>query len=248
MSDRIAFVAGASGSLGPTLCRSLAAEGFSVVAHAHSNGGAVDGIVDSLDGDHLAVVGELASDDGPSEPVSRAIERFGRVDVLVNAAHPPWRSAAQVADLSLGDLSDQLTGVVTHAAVCRDVLPSMRSSGGGRIVFVAGALMRRPAAGFSAYGAAKAAAATLTRYIALEEGRYGITANIVAPGRIVDPNEPEDIPPDKQQLAEELRRRLALGAFPSPDDVANTIVSLVRHEGRALTGQTVWVTGGEPIE
>ena len=82
----------------------------------------------------------------------------------------------------------------------------------------------------------------------MEEGKYGITANVVAPGRVVDPDEPDDIPPDKRQLAEELQRRLALGAFPSPDDVANTIISLVRPEGRALTGQTIWVTGGEPIE
>ena len=248
MSARVAFVAGASGNLGPTLCRSLAAEGLSVTAHAHSNREAVDGIVGSLDGDHLAVTGDLSSNKGPSDPVRAALDRFGRVDVLVNAAHPPWHSAAHVADMSLDDLRDQLSGVVAHAAVCRDVLPAMRSSGHGRIVFVAGALMRRPAAGFAAYGAAKAAAATLTRYIALEEGRHGITANIVAPGRIVDPNEPEDVPPDKLQLAEELQRRLALGTFPSPEDIADTIISLVRPEGRALTGQTIWVTGGEPIE
>ncbi len=248
MVARTAFVAGASGSLGPAICRALAADGLSLAVHARSNRAVAERIVDELDGDHLALSGALDPDDGPSAPVRAAIERFGRIDVLVNAAHPPLGAITAVGELSLDELDRQLSGVRVHAALCRDVLPSMRSNRQGRIVLVSGALMRRPAPGFAAYGAAKAAAATLTRYIALEEGRHGVTANIVAPGRVVDPDEPDDLNSEQRRLAEDLERRLALGGFPSPDDVAAAVATLARPGAGAVTGQTIWITGGEPID
>lgn len=248
MERRTAFVAGATGKLGPAICRALASDGLALAVHAHSNASAATRVVDELAGDHLAVSGELASADGPSAPVRAALEHFGRVDVLVNAAHPPLGAIAPVGELDLAEFEAQLAGVLAHAALCRDVLPSMRANGDGRIVLVAGALMRRPAPGFAAYGAAKAAATTLTRYVALEEGRHGVTANIVAPGRVVDPDRPTQLTPEQQALTADLERRLALGAFPTPDDVAHAVASLVRPEGRAVTGQTIWITGGEPID
>ena len=88
-------------------------------------------------------------------------------------------------------LREQLGAVELHAALCARAIPAMRAAGWGRIVYVSGALMARPARGFGAYGAAKAAATVLTRYVALEEGESGITANIVAPGRVVDPSDDE---------------------------------------------------------
>lgn len=245
--SRVAFIAGATGALGTAICNELAAAGMSVVVHAHSNSAAATTIAEQLPGDHLAVTGELMSNAEPSAPVQQALATFGRIDVVVNAAHPRLETSSPVATTSASDLQTHLDGVVMHASLCRDVVPTMRAQGNGRIVFVAGALMQRPAAGFGAYGAAKAAAATLTRYVALEEGRHGITANIVALGRVVDDELDEDLSHEKQHLASQLAARLALGSFPSSSDVARVISMLVQPAADAITGQTIWVTGGEPI-
>jgi NAD(P)-dependent dehydrogenase (short-subunit alcohol dehydrogenase family) len=165
--------------------------------------------------------------------------------VLVNASHasmPPTR----FVDLTDDQLSSQLDSVRGHAFLCRRALPGMRERGWGRIVYVSGALMSRPAPGFSAYGAAKSAATTLTRYIALENGDAGITANIVAPGRVIDPEDDTPLTPPMQALAERLLERMALD-FPDADDVAGVVETLVGPRSGPITGQTLWVTGGEPI-
>lgn len=243
----VAFVAGASGNLGGAICRELADAGVSLAVHSHTSSARAAALAESLPNRNVAVTGELVSEGRPSEPVKVALEAFGRIDVIVNAAHPRLDTWARVGDTSLADLNTHLSGVTAHASLCRDILPSMRANGFGRIVYVAGALMRRPAPGFGAYGAAKAAAATLTRFIALEEGKNGITANIVAPGRVVDPDSTEDPSTDKRELAAELRGRMALASFPTSIEVARIIRTLIQPAYDVITGQTVWVTGGEPI-
>jgi NAD(P)-dependent dehydrogenase (short-subunit alcohol dehydrogenase family) len=167
--------------------------------------------------------------------------------VLVNAAHPAGGQAAPVGDLDPAELERQLGGVRAHHLLCRAALPAMRAAGFGRIVLISGALMARPAAGMGAYGAAKAAATALTRFLALEEGRHGITANIVAPGRVAEAGEPEPEDPALRALSARLRERMALSRFPSADDVAGTVVALTLPSFSPVTGQVVWVTGGEPI-
>jgi NAD(P)-dependent dehydrogenase (short-subunit alcohol dehydrogenase family) len=171
----------------------------------------------------------------------------GPVTVLVNAADPGDTTAARVAELAPAQLDRHLAGVRAHHLLCARGIPAMREEGFGRIVFVSGALMARPAPGLGAFGAAKAAASTLTRYVALEEGRHGITANVVAPGRIVAPDEPEPSAPHLRALAARLLERMALERFPTYAEVAGAIVALALPSLSPVTGQTLWVTGGEPI-
>jgi NAD(P)-dependent dehydrogenase (short-subunit alcohol dehydrogenase family) len=175
------------------------------------------------------------------------MESAGGADILVNAAHPAT-GGATVGDLDPALLQAHLSAVVLHAELTALVLPAMRTKQWGRIVYVAGALMARLYPGMGAYGAAKAAGSVLTRCVALEEGRNGITANIVAPGRVVDPDQEQGpLDPKWQALADRLLERAALGAFPSPADVAEAVLALVLPRAAAITGQTIWVTGGEPI-
>ncbi|GAB6896971.1 SDR family NAD(P)-dependent oxidoreductase [Kineosporia succinea] len=194
---------------------------------------------------HLAVGADLTAPGAVEALVATVEEALGPVAVLVNAAHPGLSAPVPMADPDPGALAGQLAAVAAHAALCARVVPGMRKAGNGRVVYLSGALMARPAPGFGYYGAAKAAATTLTRYLALEEGTHGITANIVAPGRVVDPGEPEDLTPEQADLSERLLQRMALGVFPSPADIARAVVTLV--ESPAVTGQTLWLTGGEPI-
>ena len=245
LAGRTAFVAGATGPVGRAVVAALAAAGVRVGVHHRTGGAAAQELVEDLPGELVAVGADLTEPAALDAAVRAVEDRFGPVGVLVNAAHPRPPAPATVAATSAADLADQLAGVQVHAALLVRVVPGMRAQGFGRIVYVSGALMARPAPGHGAYGAAKAAASVLTRYTALEEGCHGITANVVAPGRVVDPGLEEPLDPEQADLSRRLLERMALPTFPTPQEVADVVLALLASP--AVTGQTVWVAGGEPI-
>lgn len=247
MAGMSALVAGATGPIGRATARRLAAAGASVAVHCRNNMAAARELADSLPGASVAVAADLTDPAALNEAVGTVEAALGPIAVVVNAAHAPFPGACTIADLDLALLQEQLAGVLGHAALCRRVVPGMRGTGRGRIIYVSGALAARPAAGFGAYGAAKSAAATLTKYLALEEGRFGITANVVAPGRVVEEADAAEMDQAMSGLAQQLRGQLALNDFPSPEDVADVISMFAGPASDAVTGQVVWVTGGEPI-
>jgi NAD(P)-dependent dehydrogenase (short-subunit alcohol dehydrogenase family) len=246
LSGRVAFVAGATGTLGRAIAAELAALGATVVLHFRSDRAAAVALAASLPGEHPVVQADLDDPAALEAAVAEAEALAGPVLVLVNTAHA-GHGIVPVAELTPAQLDAQFASVKLHAALIARVVPGMRAAGWGRVVYISGALMARPHPGFGMYGAAKSAAAALTRYLAIEEGRNGITANVVAPGRVVDPAVETELDPERQALSDRLLERTALGAFPSPLDVAQVVSMLVGPGSGALTGQTMWVTGGEPI-
>lgn len=244
-SADVALVAGGTGPIGRAVATALATRGLRVAVHGRTRLTRAQELIDRLPGEHLAVGGDL-TDPAALDAAVGAVERaLGPVAVLVNAAHPGLAEPTRVADGNRDDLERQLAAVSAHAQLCARVVPGMRTLGRGRVVYVSGALMSRPAVGFGAYGAAKAAATVLTRYLAMEEGRHGITANIVAPGRVVDPDDRTPLTPEQHALSAKLLERMALPSFARAQDVADAVTALV--ESPALTGQVLWLTGGEPI-
>jgi NAD(P)-dependent dehydrogenase (short-subunit alcohol dehydrogenase family) len=234
----VALLAGATGPIGRAICSALAADGARVAGLSRSG--------TPVDDSALDLVCDVEDPEAIDAAVAEVESRLGPVEILVNSSHPRATGSAPVASTAPSVLEQQLRAVSAHAALCARVVPGMRRAGAGRIVYVSGALMARPAAGHGAYGAAKAAASTLTRFLAVEEGRAGITANVVAPGRVVEAGETDDdLDPAQADLARRLREQLALADFPTPEDVARAVALLVASP--ALTAQTIWVTGGEPI-
>ncbi len=246
-AGRVALVVGGTGTVGAHVCTQLAASGVAVAVHFRSNERAARAIAAEIGSRAMTVQADLADATAVDELFRAVTDRFGPPDILVNTVHDAPSTIAVVADAAPEAFESHLRAAAVHARLCARAIPAMRSASWGRIVYVAGALMSRPHPGFAAYGAAKAAASVITRYVALEEGRNGITANIVAPGRIVDPDEPEDLEEGWSELAEQLLERTALGRFPTPAQVAAAIVSLAGPGTDAITGQTIWITGGEPI-
>jgi NAD(P)-dependent dehydrogenase (short-subunit alcohol dehydrogenase family) len=245
LNDRVALVVGGTGPIGRATARLLAARGARVALLYRSSVEAAQTLVAEL-GASRAVA--LRADAGDRDELDAALESvrqtFGAPAIVVNTAHPHQHPVA-VADATMEQVRIELDAVAAHAGLCASVVPDMRAAGYGRIVYVSGALMSRAVPGFGLYGASKAAATTLTRYMALEEGRHGILAGIVAPGRVLDPGDDPEPTPEMAEAARQLLARMALPAFPTPDQVAHEILTLVHSE--SLTGQVLWVTGGEPI-
>lgn len=173
--------------------------------------------------------------------VFAAVKRdFGSIDILVNNA-ATLDHVAQIEqqndDLWERDLRVNLTGAYNCT---KAVWPYMREQGWGRLVFMASVAATLGGFGQASYAATKAAVMGLGKSMALEGSRFGITANVVAPGVIAT----EAWKMTDAKMRDRMVLRTAQRSAGEPDDVANTIVFLCSPEARYITGQVITVAGG----
>jgi NAD(P)-dependent dehydrogenase (short-subunit alcohol dehydrogenase family) len=251
LDKHAALVCGATGHIGSAVARVLAEAGASVGVHyLHKRARALE-LAGQLPGEqaHTAVMGDLSDPASAQQVFAQAAEKLGAAPTVVIDAAYPSQPPRYVRDLTDDYLEWHLNGLRTPVNVCRAALPGMREAGWGRIVLISGALAWRPFPGFSMYAAAKAGAAAFARTLALEEGRDGITVNILALGRIEHRTGERAFSPDPayEALDEITHRRVALSRMASPEDIAATVRYLVSPEAEAVTGQVLFLAGGEPM-
>ena len=181
--------------------------------------------------------------------VEEAIRSAGLVDVLVNnagnAGAAGFGGRDAFAETGPSDWAPFLR-VNLYGAMhcCRAVLPGMIAAGWGRIVTIVSDAGRTGDAGGAAYSAAKAGAAGLTRALARENGRFGITANNISLGTMRTPTtEPLWADPDND-VAKAMLRSYVVRRPGSPDDVAGLAVFLASDHASWITGQTYPLNGG----
>jgi 3-oxoacyl-[acyl-carrier protein] reductase len=190
----------------------------------------------------VALRGDVAREDDVKALVAATLERFGRLDVLVNNAgimvRGPMLAVPAEECRRMFDVN------VTGTMLCtRHALSAMIERKGGRIINLSSQLAQRAVGGggFAAYAATKGAIESLTRALAAEVGVHGITVNAIAPGGI-------DTDMSRDVMTPEYRaRRLAelpLHRFGSVDDVAYCAVVLASDEAGYLTGQILHPSGG----
>ena len=245
MTGRRVLVAGATGQLGRAIARDLATEGYSVAVHCNRQRGLAEQIAADLPGagEHTVIQADLADRAAVDAAIAALEAGWGGVDDLVNAAWPAVPSGP-VTGYDDSAIDAALLGYRGHAHLSRAVIPGLRSSKGS-LVFLGGALSTRLHPGLGLFGAGKAAAATLTHVIALEEGPHDVRANVLSLGRIaVDAGDLAVADPVFASLDEMggVRRVLPL---PTPQQVAATVRWLL--EAEAITGQTVSLAGGERV-
>jgi len=168
------------------------------------------------------------------------VDEFGAIDILVNNAATLDHVAqvdAQNDDLWDRDVKVNLSGAFncTKAA-----FPYMREKGWGRVVYMASVAGTLGGFGQASYAATKAAVIGLGKSVALEGARYGITANVVAPGIIAT----EAFKMGNPKMNDRMVLRTAMRAPGEPEDVASAIVFLCSPEAKYITGQVLTVAGG----
>jgi 2-hydroxycyclohexanecarboxyl-CoA dehydrogenase len=243
LADRTALVTGGASGIGAATCRRLAAEGARVAVTDVNLDGA-HAIADEVGG--AAYELDVRSEESIAAAVAGAESDLGPIDALVNnAGYDEWGWFTQT-DPALWDrvLAVNLRGVI---AVTHAVLPGMQERRRGRIVNTASEAGRVGSSGSAIYSAAKAGVIGFTKAIAIENGRYGITANAVAPGPIETPllmAAPEAYGDMGKRLVENMIGSTNLRRLGQPDEVAAAIAFLASDDSSYITGQALGVSGG----
>lgn len=238
---RVVLVTGAARGLGRAAAARFLARGASVAINVRDAERARS-VVEELGGRSFAVPGDLSAPGVPEELVARTLDRFGRIDVLINNAALPlttrfehitadeWRRAVEV-------------NLTAPFLLIQAVVPAMKAQQYGRIVNISSTAGRMVSTlGGAHYTATKTGLLGLTRAAAKELGVYGITVNAVCPGMI-------DTELTRETASPEQLERIARG-FPIPrlgtaEEVAETICFAASEAAGYITGAVLDINGGD---
>jgi NAD(P)-dependent dehydrogenase (short-subunit alcohol dehydrogenase family) len=234
---RVALVTGGTRGIGAAISTRLRASGVTVVAVYQSD--------DAAAAAHHKQAGAITMQADVADPtacaalVSRIIDDHGRLDFLVNNAGLLVESPSTETSVNDWDLA---VAVNLSAAfhLCRAVIPKMRQRAFGRIVNISSvtAVMGSPSE--AAYGAAKAGLHGLTRSLARETARAGITVNCVVPG-VFDTDMTASMP---QRTQDAIARMIPVGRRGQPDELARAVTFLLHDSAGYITGSVLTVDGG----
>ena len=242
LRNHIALVTGAGSGIGRAIALSLASEGVHLVAtDLHADTAAATAAAAMACGiEALGVPLDVTNYGQAQAVVQQAVQRFGRVDILVNCAGA-WRIKlfvdSQPEDWSL-EVHTCFMGVV-HCT--RAVLDGMISQRRGTIVNIASDAGRVGEVRQAVYSGAKAAVIAFSKAVAKEVGRYNIRVNCVCPGFTKTPATAERLTPE---LEARIARLYPLGRLGLPEDVAQAVTFLASDGASHITGQTLSVSGG----
>ena len=251
VADRVAIVTGAASGMGRATAHVFADEGAKVVV-AGLGADRVRAVVDEIAAVHgpdrvLGQVCDVASTDSLRGLVDATVERFGGIDIVVNNAGVSMVNSllAQDDDEFESNWATTLDiNLTAHARLVRYAMPHLLESDAARVVNIASteAIVTTP--GLAAYAATKAGVVGLTKSMAVELGRHGITANCICPGPI-DTAMTSAIPDEAKETY--ARRRVPLRRYGVPEEVAQMTVSLCLPAASFLNGAIVPVDGGMSI-
>ena len=241
LKDKVAIVTGASQGIGRDTALALAGAGARVVVAARSEEklAALVAEIAAAGGEAFALKLDVADAEQVKAGFKQVVEKFGRLDILVNNAAVTRDGLAM--RMKKDDWDAVLQTNLTGAHLCiQQALPPMMKARAGRIINISSIVAQMGNAGQANYVAAKAGLIGLTKAIAIEIASRNITVNAVAPGFIATPM--TDVLPDK--VKEELKVKIPLGRMGSPRDVAAAIVFLASDEAAYITGHVLNVNGG----
>jgi len=245
VSGRVVIVTGAGQGIGRGIALHMGRNGASVVVaewKQHRAERTVEELT-ALGVPALAAVCDISRKDDVDSMVAAAVERFGRVDALVNNAQT-FRPQAPLATVGEEDVDVfYASGVKGTLWGMQAVYPHMQQAGWGRIVNVASAAGITGMPGYGAYNASKEAIRALTRTAAREWGRDGIVVNCICPGAASKRG--QEAAARDTDAHREFMRDHPIGRQGDPeDDIAPVILFLCSDACRYLTGQTLMVDGG----
>ncbi len=226
VTGRVAVVTAASKGLGRASAQALAAEGAKVVLNAR-NAAALDDVAATMS-DAIVVAGDITDPTLPAHLVEAAVDRWGRIDVVVgNAGGPPAGRALDVDDDQILDAVN--ANMLASVRLARAAVPHMRTHQWGRICFIASASVRQPIPDLALSNVARTALWAWTKTAAQDLAEEGITVNIAAPGL---------------HATDRLLERGVTGRVGDPADFGKVVAFLCSEPANFINGIALGVDGG----
>ena len=253
LTGKVAIITGSTRGIGKAIAQTMAAYGAAVVITGRKQAqcDAVAAEIEAEGGKALGVATDVTSAEARENLIAKTVEKYGRVDILVNNAGLGGEPKKMIdmdeeyfdkyvdADLKGLYFMSQLAAKQMHAQGCE------KGTHPYRIINLSSAAGIKSPIGDTVYGSLKAAVTHLSRIMANELARYGITVNAVAPGYVLT-DMTKDVMADEKNVAA-VTRMISLRRYAQPEEMAGVINFLASPAGGYITGQLLAVDGGMTI-
>ena len=246
LEGKAAIITGGDSGIGRAVALAFAREGadvlISYLEEEEPDAQETAQVVEASGKKAVKMPGDIAEEAQCQSIVERAVEEFGKIDVLVNNA------AHQMTVDGISDISSELldhtfkTNIYAMFWLCKAAIPHMPE--GGSIINVASIQAYQPSPTLFPYSATKGAIVTFTKGLAQEVVGYGLRANTVAPGPVWTPIIPASMPGD---TVSQFGGTSPMGRPAQPAELAPAFVFLASQESSFVNGETLGVTGGQPL-
>ena len=249
LKDKVAIVTGSARGMGRVFALRLAKEGAKVTVCDILDCKPVAEEIKAAGGEALALKTDVTSEKETAEMARKTVERFGRVDILVNNAAIIGTIETKdfvkpVEEITSADwdkiLAVNIKGVFLSS---KAVIPYMKKQGGGKIVNMASTVAFSGLPHFIHYTSSKGSVITMTRSLAWALGEFNINVNAVAPGLVMTEAMQGAYTPEFYK--ELVATKQLIHKNVEPEDVANAVLFMASDEADKITGQTLAVNAGE---